>query len=63
MTARNSDDYAPCVVMYPNGSIRKANVLHVRLDKREAAIEKLRHDMAAWVTYEDYDVIKAELHR
>lgn len=46
--------------MYPDGTIRKANVLYVWLDSRERALEKLRSDMAAWVSYPDYDAIQAE---
>jgi hypothetical protein len=46
--------------MYPNGTIRKTNVLHVRLDSRERALEKLHGDHAAWVSYPDYDSIQAE---
>ena len=60
MQAKTSDDYKPCVVMYPNGQIRRANVLHVRMDSLDKAREKLSKDMAAWVSYEDYERLQAE---
>lgn len=60
MIAKTSDDYKPCVVMYPDGNIRRANVLHVRMDSLDVAREKLRKDLAAWVSYEDYEALKAE---
>ncbi len=63
MTAKTSDDYRPCVVVYPGGAIRKANVLHVRMDTLEAAREKLRKDLAVWVSYEDYERLQAEAQR
>ena len=44
MTAKTSDDYKPCVVVYPGGQIRRANVLHVRIDSFEDAKRKLRED-------------------
>lgn len=58
--AKTSDDYRPCVVMYPQGGIRKANVLHVRLDSLPSARDKLRRDLAAWVTYPDWEVLREE---
>ncbi len=44
MTAKTSDDYKPCVVVYPGGNVRKANVLHVRMDSLEDAKRKLKED-------------------
>lgn len=63
MTAKTSDDYKPCVVVYPGGQIRKTNVLHVRMDSLDAAREKLRKDLAAWLSYEDYERLQAEMAR
>ena len=63
MTAKTSDDYKPCVVVYPGGQIRKANVLHVRIDSFEDAKRKLREDKAAWVSYDDYERLQAEMQR
>ena len=53
-----TEDFAPCVVIYPNGTIRKANVRHVRMDTAESALEKLRKDTAAWVSYQTYDALQ-----
>jgi len=61
--SKTSDDYRPCIVVFPNGQTRKSNVLHVRMDSKERAIEKLRRDMAAWVSPEDYEALRAEMHR
>ena len=63
MTAKTSDDYKPCVVVYPGGQIRRANVLHVRIDSFEDAKRKLREDKAAWVSYDDYERLQAEMQR
>jgi len=63
MTAKTSDDYKPCVVVYLGGQIRKANVLHVRMDSLDVAREKLRKDLAVWVSYEDYERLQAEMQR
>ena len=63
MTAKTSDDYKPCVVVYPGGQIRRANVLHVRMDSLDKAREKLRKDLAVWVSYEDYERLQAEAQR
>ena len=63
MTAKTSDDYKPCVVVYPGGQIRRANVLHVRMDSLDVAREKLRKDLAVWVSYEDYERLQAEMTR
>jgi hypothetical protein len=63
MLAKTSDDYRPCVVVYPNGGIRKANVLHVRMDSLEDAKRKLKEDKAAWVSYDDYERLQAEMQR
>ena len=63
MTAKTSDDYKPCVVVYPGGQIRRANVLHVRMDSLDKAREKLRKDLAVWVSYEDYERLQAEMTR
>ena len=39
--SKTSDDYRPCIVVFPNGQTRKSNVLYVRMDSKEQAIEKL----------------------
>ena len=63
MLAKTSDDYTPCVVVYPDGKIRRANVLHVRLDALDAARDKLRRDRAAWLSYADYERLQAEMQQ
>ena len=63
MLAKTSDDYKPCVVVYPDGQIRKANVLHVRMDSLEDGKRKLLEDKAAWLSYEDYERLQAEMQR
>jgi hypothetical protein len=63
MTAKTSDDYKPCVVVYPDGKIRKANVLHIRIDSFEQGRRKLLEDKAAWLSYEDYERLQAEMTR
>ena len=63
MLAKTSDDYKPCVVVYPDGRMRKANVLHIRIDSFEDGKRKLLEDKAAWLSYEDYDRLQEELAR
>ena len=63
MLAKTSDDYKPCVVVYPDGKIRRANVLHVRMDTLEDGKRKLLDDRAAWLSYEDYERLQAEICR
>ena len=63
MTAKTSDDYKPCVVVYPDGKIRKANVLHIRIDSFEQGRRKLLEDKAAWLSYDDYERLQAEMTR
>lgn len=63
MIAKTSDDYKPCVVVYPGGTIRKANVLHIRMDTLEEGKRKLKEDKAAWLSYEDYERLQAESQR
>ena len=60
MLAKTSDDYKPCIVVYPDGKIRRANVLHVRMDTLEDGKRKLLDDRAAWLSYEDYERLQAE---
>jgi hypothetical protein len=59
---RTSDDYRPCVVLFPHGAARRANILHTRLDTLDQARAKLRRDLAAWVSPQDYEILKLELN-
>ena len=61
MLAKTSDDYRPCVVLYPDGSIRKANILHVRMDSFDDARRKMLDGKIVWISYEDYDRIQSEM--
>lgn len=63
MLAKTSDDYTPCVVVYPDGKIRRANVLHVRLDSFDDGKRKLKDDRAAWLSYADYERLQAEMQQ
>jgi len=63
MQAKTSDDYKPCVVVYPDGKIRKANVMHIRMDSFEDGKRKLLEDKAAWLSYDDYERLLAEMRR
>jgi hypothetical protein len=59
--SRTSDDYAPCIVVYPSGQTRKANCLRANLHNRAEAIYRLRSDLAAWIDYADYDAIREQI--
>ena len=39
--AKTSDDYAPCVAVWPGGKTQRANVKRIRLDTVEQARRKL----------------------
>ena len=60
MIGKSSDDYKPCVIMYPGFKVRKANVLYVRIDNEQSARDKLARDIAAWVSYPVYDAMQEE---
>ena len=44
--SKTSDDYRPCIVVFPNGQTRKSNVLYVRMyfkwDMREQQYKELK---------------------
>ena len=40
--SRTSDDYKPCIALWPNGDQRKANVLYIRLMDATAAAAALQ---------------------
>ncbi len=44
-----SDDFRPCVCVYPGGQVRKANVKYVRMMTAEQAQAALQADHAAYV--------------
>ena len=49
-----SDDYLPCVAMYPNGQVRRANVKHIRMMTAEQARVALSNQKAAYVSPDVY---------
>ena len=57
--AKTSNDYAPCVVMYPDGKQRKAHILHVRLHSKDRALAELAAGHVAWVAPDVADEIRA----
>jgi len=56
--AKTSNDYAPCVVIYPDGKIRKAHILHVRLHSKGRALAELAAGHVAWVAPDVADEIR-----
>jgi hypothetical protein len=60
--ARTSDDYVQCVAVLPDGSARRVNIYHIRIDSLERARRKLEKGKAAWVSLGDYELLKEELH-
>lgn len=57
MTARTSEDYRPCVMLFPSGRQQRGNVAYVRLDSVQAAREKLAMQQVAWVKPEDVEAV------
>jgi hypothetical protein len=58
-TGKDSDDYRPCVMLWPDGRRRKANVAHVNMDSIESARQKLAAGKVAWVAPEDAERVIA----
>lgn len=54
--ARTSDDYRPCVALWPNGEQRRANVLYIRLMDVQTATEALKDGRIAFVAPEDAEL-------
>lgn len=61
MNNKTSDYYTPCVVVWPNGQVRKGNVTHVNLDSVETARAKLAAGKVAWVRREDVEAAMADV--
>ena len=53
--AKTSNDYKPCVAVWPNGQKRRCNVLTIRLDDADSARRKLADGQVAWVAPEDVE--------
>ena len=58
---KTSDDYKPCVAVWPNGQQRRCNVLTIRL----MSVDDARHELAAghvvWVAPEDVGAVVASV--
>lgn len=52
---KTSDDYTPCIAMWPSGKTQRATVLYVRLDNVERARKKLGSSLVAWVRESDVE--------
>ncbi len=55
--SKTSNDYAPCVAVWPSGKTQRANVKAVRLDTVERAREKLASGIVAWVREQDVEAV------
>jgi hypothetical protein len=58
-TGKTSDYYVPCVMLWPDGRQRKANVAHIRMDSVESARQKLSKNQVAWVAPGDVEAVIA----
>ena len=48
MFARTSEHFTACVVIYPDGKIRKASIQHVNLHSKDRALAELAAGHVAW---------------
>ena len=58
---KTSDYYVPCVMLWPDGRQRKANVAYVNLDSVESARQKLANNQVAWVAPDDVEAVTARV--
>ena len=58
-SGKTSDDYKPCVAIWPNGQQRRTNVAYTRLDTVERARAKLAKNQVAWVAPDDVEAVTA----
>ena len=56
--ARTSDDYRPCVALWPGGERRKASVYYIRLMDVETAVDALRGGRIAFVAPDDAETVQ-----
>ena len=54
---KTSDDYTPCVAVWPSGKTQRANVRRIRLDSVESARAKLGDGLVAWVRESDVEAV------
>lgn len=55
--SKTSDDYTPCIAVWPSGKTQRANVKCIRLDTVDAARRKLDSGLVAWVRESDVDAL------
>lgn len=55
---RTSDDYRPCVALWPDGKERKANIYYVKLMQVGEAVETLQSGRVAWISPNDRDEVR-----
>lgn len=60
---RTSDDYKPCVAVWPNGQQRRCNVLTIRLMSVENARRELAAGHVVWVAPEDVEAVVCGVDR
>ncbi len=56
--ARTSDDYQPCVAMWPDGQERKASVYYIRLMEQDNAVDALKLGRIAFVSPDDVAAVR-----
>lgn len=62
VVARTSDDYKPCVALWPTGERRKANVYYIRLMDVETATDALRNGRIAFVAPGDEEKVQERIY-
>ena len=63
MLAKNSDDYAPVIAIYPTGKIERRNCLKERIHTPEQAIELLARGESVRVLETDKDTVLSAVQR
>lgn len=58
--ARTSDDYRPCVALWPDGRERRANVHYLKLMQVGEAVEMLRSGKVAWIAPGDVPEVRQQ---
>ena len=54
---RTSDDYAPCMYVYPSGMARRTNILATGIRDIDEAERRLRNDYAAAIAPGDWPAL------
>lgn len=58
-----SDDYRPCVAIYPDGKVRRSAVRHIRLVTVEQALADLAQDHATYVAPGDAEAVLIQMRK